>query len=606
MLQYTLGDSTFAVGMKEYFAEWHFKHPHLLDFKRVMEKVAHTDLDWFFDEWFKTTRTVDYAADGVSSSLPPSLRRRGTGGGLDAENGPPPNPLLLKEGEYVTTVTLHNNQLAVMPIDILMHYDDGTSEAATIPLATNQHLDYHKDGVSMFFPSWDWTAPEYTGSILTPKPVSSFEIDTSWRLQDLNWLNNYSTLLPPGEWAVWKQLFVNPPIDEYYAVVRPIIWPDDQSWINAGVGLKYGMNNSFSGDLKLMYKTRPEPEAVYESNLNGVFLVNPPWYDYLDGAFKFNSPVDWLGRLSSVDLDAEKMYGISTIRASLTKVFRPEFWRLGGTQSASIFIEDQRLTNSADNYPVWHDGWGYRYSRDPLFGYSTPYGMRTQVAGLHYSVVSESGMTHFDVVGESSILSSDATFSRAEAAFTSTAVIAKDLNAHIRLAAGAGTSGTPYQREFWLSRADNYEEQNDGFYRAVSGISEPFSQNTSIFLDGGAGVRGYNAGNAAENIYGDEMAGINLDLNLPNPLSNVWGLSSITPGVFADAGWIENDTIRADAGIKFAVNILSWLPSQLRGVAEEYDKIPTINVDFPLFESRPLDGKSQLAFRWAISMGASF
>src|SRR6185312_3620243 len=46
MLEYTLGNSVFARGMKEYYQEWHFKHPHLIDFQKVMEKVSHTDLDW--------------------------------------------------------------------------------------------------------------------------------------------------------------------------------------------------------------------------------------------------------------------------------------------------------------------------------------------------------------------------------------------------------------------------------------------------------------------------------------------------------------------------------------------------------------------------------
>ncbi len=572
MLQYTLGDSTFAAGMKEYYAEWHFKHPHLTDFKNVMEKVAHTDLDWFFDEWFKTTRTVDYAADGVSSNRTPAFSRRGQG---------------VVDSGYETTITLHNNQLAVMPLDLLMHYSDGTSEAATIPLAVNKNLNYHKDGVSLFFPSWYWTAPSYTGTIITPKPVSSFEIDTSWRLQDLNWLNNYSTLIPPGEWALWKQLNVNPPIDEYYSILRPIVWYDQASAYNFGVGTKFGMNLGFSGDAKLMYNTGPSS-------------LNPSWYDYVDGALNVNAPVDWLGRLTSVDLDAEKMYGISTIRASLTKVFRPEFWRLGGTQSASFYVEDQAVTYIAA-YPVWHSGWQYGWNNNGEI-----FDGHTQVAGLKYSIVNESGSTHFDMFGESSILNSDATFARAEAAFTSAVPIQKDMNTHIRLAAGIASSGTPYQREFMLSRADNYGEQESGFYRAVSSISEPFSQNTSMFVNGGAGVRGYNADNGAENIYGNEMAGANFDLNLPNPLTNVWGFSTLSPGVFADAGWIENDSLRADAGIKFDVNILSWLPHQLQGVAVEYDKIPTFAVNFPLFENRPLDGKPNFAFRWAISIGASF
>lgn len=127
-----------------------------------------------------------------------------------------------------------------------------------------------------------------------------------------------------------------------------------------------------------------------------------------------------------------------------------------------------------------------------------------------------------------------------------------------------------------------------------------------MFINGGAGVRGYNAGNAAENIYGDQMAGASVDLNLPNPLSTISGFSAITPGIFLDAGWIENDSLRGDAGIKFDVNILSWLPNQLRGVAEEYDKIPTMAVNFPLYENLPLDGKANFAFRWAVSIGAAF
>src|SRR5205807_1307989 len=67
MLQYTLGDSTFGAGMKNYYWEWRFRHPHLVDFKRVMEKTAHTDLDCFFDEWFRSTRTADYEAKDVCS-----------------------------------------------------------------------------------------------------------------------------------------------------------------------------------------------------------------------------------------------------------------------------------------------------------------------------------------------------------------------------------------------------------------------------------------------------------------------------------------------------------------------------------------------------------
>ncbi len=593
MLEYTLGDSTFFAGMREYYWEWRFKHPHLLDFERVMEKVSHSDLAWFFDEWFKTTRTVDYAAKSVSSH--PLAQAEGR-----------------REDSYETTVKLHNNGLAVMPIDLLLHFNDGTSEAATIPLATNQHLDYHKDGISHFFPSWDWVAPNYTGTLLTPKPVSWFEIDTSWRLQDLNWLNNYAGLwFPPVKWALWKQLFIYPPIDEAYAIVRPIVWPDYFSGANLGAGIKFGMNNSFSGDFKLIYKTGYIGPS-WDPALTGP--PKEPWYDYADGALTLSTPVDWLGRLSSFGFDADKMYGIATLRASISKTFRPVYWRLGATHSATLFVEDQRL-ETTENYPVWHWGWRTPNFSDagPLF---YPYGTHTDIAGIHYSIVSEYGSTHFDLLGEASVWGSDASFAKAEAVLTNMLPITSGIDLHLRAALGkatnehtyasaSGAPGTPYQDVFFLSRADNYEEQANGFYRAVSSIDYGTSRDASFFLQGGAGVRGYATSSSYE-IFGREMAGLNLDLDLPNPIKQVWLLNAFKPGVFADAGWIGGDSLRADAGIELGMKILDLLPGQLRGVAEEYDNIPTVYLDVPLYENLPLDGKPNFAWRWEISLGESF
>jgi hypothetical protein len=118
-LEYVLGDSVFWAGMKEYFRRWHFKHPSLLDFQRTMEDVSGTKLDWYFDQWFHTTRTIDYEGCGVSSEKQ-------------------------SDGSFKTKVKLYNNDVAVMPIDLTLHYDDGTSGIATIPLALNQGVGYQK------------------------------------------------------------------------------------------------------------------------------------------------------------------------------------------------------------------------------------------------------------------------------------------------------------------------------------------------------------------------------------------------------------------------------------------------------------------------------
>src|SRR5581483_11184487 len=409
MLEYTLGDSTFAAGMKEYYNEWHFKHPHLTDFKRVMEKVSHTSLDWFFDEWFKTTRTVDYEAVSVSS--------------IETAADTP--------DRWWNQITLRNNGLAVMPIDLLLHYEDGTTEAATIPLAVNKNGAYRKSppiidtrGINVnpyrYLPEWDWTAPDYKGILLTPKRISWFEIDTSWRLQDLNWLNNYSARaglwMPPGAWAVWKQLNVFAPIDEYYSILRPIVSYDQFSKMNVGLGTKFGMNNSSSGDAKILYKFQPGYRVLTDS-MGITIHPQEPWYDDLDGALTYSTPIDWLGRLGSVNFDAEKMYGIATLHAAIAKTFRPEYWRLCATHCGSLFIEDQRLL-SVDDYTIWHPHWGFF---DPTLDYipknERTIGDHTTVAGFTYALTNEREVTHLEVRGETSVLASDPGFSRLQATF---------------------------------------------------------------------------------------------------------------------------------------------------------------------------------------------
>ncbi len=577
MLEYTLGNDVFARGMKEYYNEWHFKHPHLVDFKLVMERVAHTDLDWFFDEWFRTTRTLDYEALDVRSEPVALFGRDSTWRG------------------FSNTLRLRNDGLAVMPIDLLLHYDDGASDAATIPLVTNKDLAYFKSGGHLFLPGWDWVSPNYEESIVTQKRIAWFEIDTSWRLQDLNWLNNYSARsalwVPPGEWAVWQQLFVYPPIDKYYGVLRPIIWWDSISKFNFGIGTKFGMNNGFNGDLKLIYKSAPLRDTA------------PLWYDHIDGALDYHTPVDWLGRLTKFGLKASKMDGIGTVGAEITKVFRPEYLYLGATHTGSLYVESQSLLNPA--YPAYHSEWSRA---------------NTEVAGLTYSVVSEDGSEHFDLKSESSVWGSDNSFERAKVKFEDNFSLGGSFSSRLRLTGATATASTPVERTFWLARASNYEDNQSQFFRAVTDVSPSLDRQASPFVEGGAGVRGFAGDEWLDTnhvLRGTQMLGASFDLAVPNVLDHVWTpLASFGFGLFADAGWVGNSSsdfwsdirtnLRTDAGARISLDLRSWLPSQLRGVADEYASVLAITLNLPIYENLPLDGKKPVAFRWAISIGSAF
>ena len=64
-LQYVLGDSLFEATIHHYFEQWKFAHPYFEDFRASVIQFTHVDLSWFFDEWFETTKTLDYSIGSI-------------------------------------------------------------------------------------------------------------------------------------------------------------------------------------------------------------------------------------------------------------------------------------------------------------------------------------------------------------------------------------------------------------------------------------------------------------------------------------------------------------------------------------------------------------
>ncbi len=68
MLQAYLGDERFVRGMRLYYERNKLRHVTLDDFQAAMEEAAGEDLDWFFDQWFRTTATLDYIVRDASTT----------------------------------------------------------------------------------------------------------------------------------------------------------------------------------------------------------------------------------------------------------------------------------------------------------------------------------------------------------------------------------------------------------------------------------------------------------------------------------------------------------------------------------------------------------
>jgi len=106
MLRYqVLGKDRFDAAFREYIKAWAFKHPTPADFFRMMRDESGMDLDWFWRGWIFTTSRLDQAVDSVT-----------------------PKP----DGGW--TVQLSSRGTMIMPAEVTVTFDDGTSDTRKLPV----------------------------------------------------------------------------------------------------------------------------------------------------------------------------------------------------------------------------------------------------------------------------------------------------------------------------------------------------------------------------------------------------------------------------------------------------------------------------------------
>ncbi len=165
-LSYIIGNQHFRSGMLRYYNEWKFKHPEPDDFKRVMEKESGLELDWYFEYWINSIKTIDYSILSVSRNANSTL------------------------------ITLNRSGGMIMPIDLRVIYKDGSWENINIPLRIMRGHKPLEDKMKIA-EAWPWTNPSY--DLLLPRPldeIESLEIDPDRQMADINHDNN---LYRPGK-----------------------------------------------------------------------------------------------------------------------------------------------------------------------------------------------------------------------------------------------------------------------------------------------------------------------------------------------------------------------------------------------------------------------
>jgi hypothetical protein len=130
---------------REYIRRWSFKHPMPWDFFRTMEDGLGEDLSWFWRTWFYTTDQLDQVVDSV---------------------------VLADSAGVVSRVHLRNVGQMVMPVELALLLDDGTTERVSLP-------------VEVWF-----GGDRYTFVLPGPKKVNSVNIDPEGWYPDVRRENN--------------------------------------------------------------------------------------------------------------------------------------------------------------------------------------------------------------------------------------------------------------------------------------------------------------------------------------------------------------------------------------------------------------------------------
>jgi hypothetical protein len=99
-----LPPTVFDSAFREYTRRWSFKHPQPADFFRTVETVSGRDLSWFWRGFFYTSAALDQSVESV------------------------------KQVEGATEVTVANLGDAVMPVELELAFDDGTTELVKLPV----------------------------------------------------------------------------------------------------------------------------------------------------------------------------------------------------------------------------------------------------------------------------------------------------------------------------------------------------------------------------------------------------------------------------------------------------------------------------------------
>lgn len=570
-LQYVLGDSLFLAAMQHYFSQWMVCHPYIEDFRSSIINFTHVDLNWFFDQWFETAKTIDYKVQCIKKGREP--------------------------GEHV--ITFKRKGRMQMPIDFSV-ITDSIEYKYHIP--NNWFVKKTTATVLPRWIGWDKLKPTYEAKVKVPGKINNVVIDPSTRLADAYMLDNSknlpikmdfdSKIYNPADWTSYR-LFYRPDV-----------------WYNGYDGLKVGwhVNGNYLNYHHIFDATLWLNTGLAQNNLSKDAYINK--FDDLNFRINYRTATDKFMKGSAIYMSAKLLDGLNAYVAGFDRR------DISGRNKVYMFFKSMyRKDRHSLNYLLLPGEWSVKDYNNTLN------------IGIDHIYYYKFGTGTINLNMRSSALESSYDYASVSLTVINKNKIAKKVSFNTRTFIQYGT-GNKWASESSLFLAGaNPEEMMDNKFTRSQGFFEPslatFGTTTNNFnYGGGLNLRGYSGyvapetdanGNLVMSYKGTSGAAVNAELDFsdlikfqPKLFRNWLKLSTY---LFGDVGVININTpteyialgnIRADAGVGAALTIKRFGPLQ---TVEPL----TVRFDIPLFLNRtPALAPEFFAFRWVIGVSRAF
>jgi hypothetical protein len=573
-LEYVLGRALFDKAMQSYFNQWKFCHPYPEDFRNSIIGFTGVDLNWFFDEWLETSKTIDYKIGRIKN-----------------------------KGNGKFEIKFKRKGSMQMPIDFVVIDKNDSARHYYIP-----NTWFEKPTAANVLPRWiGWgpkLKPTYTAKLdLGPgSKIKNVIIDPSNRMADVDMTNN----IKHGKFGLRfdSKVYNAPNWRRYDMRVRPSLW------YNSYDGLKFGA--ALSGDY-LNTKHVFDLTGWFSSGLgqgpfDSTVAINK--FNLVSFIFNYRTSTNRFVKKSNVYMQVKSLDGLDGATFGFEKKSNNDKTRIYTHVKGMLRDMPRDMV-----YLINDKEWGYRKVNSQLH------------AGLEHNYKYKRGAGNILIDLRSSAFTNDYDFSAASLCTVNRNDLGKiNINTRVFAQIGFGTK-LPSESMLYTAGANGEELMDNKYTRSAGFIPKEFgnygNKTNHFTAGGGLGLRGFSGyllaqknadGTYAYNYKGITGASYNMEIEFgelfsafnPRFLRNS---IKFQPYLFGDAGIINinapgtanvmSDPM-ADAGVGATFSIVRW--GQLSGL-----KPLTIRFDCPFFITRlPYEENDYLQFRWMIGINKAF